>query len=159
MVTVFKQLNLGAFINDLISDVIIYSMGALFVKDTSLYTWRVYILDPGELWSQTQIKIKQWSCLKPEKCFWYLLDYTCTDGKWSYTDSVPRELLITNPNGSKIPIKQEEVQNPRRCSEFMTHLREEMRPPYKHQGQSNTMSQQNEEWPSTQPHCVGSIHA
>jgi hypothetical protein len=38
-----------------------------------------------------------------------LLDYTCTDGKWSYADSVPRELLITNPDGSKSPIKQEVV--------------------------------------------------
>jgi hypothetical protein len=31
------------------------------------------------------------------------------DGKWSYVDSVPRELLITNPDGSKSSIKQEEV--------------------------------------------------
>jgi hypothetical protein len=72
--------------------------------------------------------------LKPEKCFWYLLDYTCTDGELSYPDSVPRELLIANSDGSKSPIKQEEVteskkllgQNPRRCSEYMTHLWEEM---------------------------------
>jgi hypothetical protein len=114
IVTVFKQLNLGAIINDPISDAIIHSMAALFVDDTNMYTWREYIVDPGELWAQTQIKIKQWSCLlnttggalKPEKCFWYLLDQTYSDGKWSYTGSVPRELLITNPSSSKIPIKQ-----------------------------------------------------
>jgi hypothetical protein len=34
---------------------------------------------------------------------------TCTDGKWSYADSVPRELLISHPDSSKSPIKQEEV--------------------------------------------------
>jgi hypothetical protein len=68
-----------------------------------------------ELWKQTQLNIKQWSCLlnstrgapKPEKCWWYLLDYTCTNGKWTYSEMVPRVLLITNPDGSKSPIKQE----------------------------------------------------
>jgi hypothetical protein len=64
-----------------------------------------------------QIEIEQWSALlnatggalKPEKCWWYLLDYTCVDGKWTYADIVPRELLITNPDGTKSAIKQEEV--------------------------------------------------
>jgi hypothetical protein len=64
-----------------------------------------------------QIEIKLWSCLlnatggalKPEKCWWYLLDYTCVDGEWTYADIVPSELLITNPDGTKSAIKQEEV--------------------------------------------------
>jgi hypothetical protein len=30
--------------------------------------------------------------LKPEKCWWCLLDYTCVDSKWTYSDIVPREL-------------------------------------------------------------------
>jgi hypothetical protein len=38
MVTLSKQLNFGAIINDPISDVLIHSMGALFVKDTNMYT-------------------------------------------------------------------------------------------------------------------------
>jgi hypothetical protein len=57
MVTVFKQLNLGAIINILISDILIHSMGALFINNTNMYTWREYILVPGELWAQTQIEI------------------------------------------------------------------------------------------------------
>jgi hypothetical protein len=113
MVTVFKQLNLKAIINNPLSDMIIHSMGALFVDDTDMYKWRKHIMDPTELWAQTQIKIALWSnllnatggALKPEKCFWYLLDYTCTDREWSYANIVPRELLITNPDGSKSPIK------------------------------------------------------
>jgi hypothetical protein len=64
-------------------------MGALFVNNTDMYMWQENILDPGELWAQTQIKIEQWSCLlkatggalKSEKCWWYLLDYTCVDGE------------------------------------------------------------------------------
>jgi hypothetical protein len=117
MVTVFKQLNLGAKIKDPILDTLIYMMGALFVDDTNMYTWREEILDPGELWAQTQIKIKHWSCLlnatggalKPEKCWWCLLDYTCEDGEWKYADIVPQDLLITNPDGTKSAIKQEEA--------------------------------------------------
>jgi hypothetical protein len=117
MVTMIKQLNLRAIINNPISDAIIHSMGASFVDDTDMYTWRDYITDPTELWAQTKIEIAQWSnllnamggALKPEKCVWYQLDYTCTDREWSYTNIVPRKLLITNLDGSKSPIKQEEV--------------------------------------------------
>ncbi len=116
MVTVFKQVNLSAIMHDPILYVLIHSMGALFVNDTDVYTWRENILDPGELWAQTQIEIEQWSCslnatgaLKPEKCWWYLLDYTCVNGKWTYADIVPRELFITKPDGTKSAIKQEEV--------------------------------------------------
>jgi hypothetical protein len=75
-------------IQDPITAEIIHSMGALFVDDTNLYTWRKNILDPGELWGQAQLELENWSCLlnatggalKPEKCFWYLLDYKCMDG-------------------------------------------------------------------------------
>jgi hypothetical protein len=31
------------------------------------------------------------------------------NGEWTYADIDPRELLITNPDGTKSPIKQEEV--------------------------------------------------
>ena len=24
--------------------------------------------------------------LKPKKCFWYLLDYECKEGKWTYAE-------------------------------------------------------------------------
>ncbi len=97
MVTVINQLNLGAILNDPILDVLIHSMGALFVDDTNMYTWQENILDPGELWAQTQIEIKQSSCLlnatggalKPEKC--------CVDGKWMYTDIVPRKTTHHKP--------------------------------------------------------------
>jgi hypothetical protein len=92
-------------------------MGAMFVDDVDLYTWREDILDPGELWCQTQIDLEHWSCLlnatggalKPEKCFWYMIDYVWVEGKWKYTKMVPPEMVITNPDGTKSPIKQEKV--------------------------------------------------
>jgi hypothetical protein len=117
LVNVFKQLNLGAVIHDPITAEIIHSMGALFVNNIDLYTWRENILDPGELWGQAQLELGHWSCLlnptggalKPEKCFCYLLDYECVDGEWTYSEMVPREMVITNPDGTTSPIKQEQV--------------------------------------------------
>jgi hypothetical protein len=75
------------------------------------------LTDPGKLWCQTQIELENWSCLlnaiggalKPEKCFWYLLDYDCVEGEWTYAETRDAELKITNPDGTKSPIKQEKV--------------------------------------------------
>jgi len=102
---------------DPIMQVSIHSMGTLFVDDTSLYTWKDGLLNTGELWLQTQLELTQWStllnatggALKPKKCFWYMLDYTCEDGEWSYAEMTPRELFVTNPDGTKSLINQEEV--------------------------------------------------
>jgi hypothetical protein len=85
LVNVFKQLDLGSLIKDPITAETIHTMGACFVDDIDLYTWREDILDPGGVWSQAQVELEHWSCLlnamggalKPEKCFWYLLDYKC----------------------------------------------------------------------------------
>ena len=117
LVNVFKQLELGALVVDPIMQELIHSMGTLFVDDTDLYTWKDGLLDPGELWLQTQLELTQWStvlnatggALKPEKCFWYMLDYTCEDGEWSYAEMTPRQLFVTNPDGIKSQINQEEV--------------------------------------------------
>ena len=37
--------------------------------------------------------------LKPEKCFWYLVDYECKEGEWQYTDMVDWELHCTQIAG------------------------------------------------------------
>jgi hypothetical protein len=111
LVNVYKQLNLGSMITDP------HTMGALFVDDTDPYTWLDDTLDPGEVWSQAQLELEHWSrllnatggALKPEKCFWYLLDYECVDGEWKYVDMVVRELVIINPDGTTSPISQEQV--------------------------------------------------
>jgi hypothetical protein len=52
---VFKKLELGALVADPIMQELIHSMGTLFVDDTNLYTWKDGLLDPGELWLQTQL--------------------------------------------------------------------------------------------------------
>ena len=92
-------------------------MGVLFVDDLDLYTWKDSITDPAELVLQAQQEVTQWSlllnatggALKPEKCFRYLLDYTCSKGMWLYAVHSDFELFVINPDGSKSSIKQEDI--------------------------------------------------
>ena len=48
-------------------------------------------------------------CSQTGKCFWYLPDYQCEDGEWMYAETAPRDFFITNPDGTRSPITQEEV--------------------------------------------------
>jgi hypothetical protein len=117
LVNVYKQLVLGTDLHDPITNNRIHSMGAMYVYDLDLYTWKDAITDPFELMLQAQQEVTQWSlllnatggALKPEKWFWYLLDYTCNEGEWSYVVHSDFELSVTNPDGSRSSIKQEEV--------------------------------------------------
>jgi hypothetical protein len=92
LVNVYRQLGLGTDLHDPITDAKIHLMGAMYVDDLDLYTWKDTITDPYELMLQSQREVTQWchllnvtgGALKPEKCFWYLLDYTCDGGEWSY---------------------------------------------------------------------------
>ena len=52
LVNVFQQLELGALVLDSMMQELIHTMGALFVDE---------LLDPGELWRQTQVELHQWS--------------------------------------------------------------------------------------------------
>jgi hypothetical protein len=38
-----------------------------------------------------------------------MLDYECKDGEWTFVETVPRELVITNSNKTKGLIQQEDV--------------------------------------------------
>ena len=42
-------------------------------------------------------------CLKPEKCFWYILDHECCEGEWVPRELVNWELLIPMDDGSQRP--------------------------------------------------------
>jgi hypothetical protein len=117
MVNIYKQLDLGTEIHFPILDNIIHTMGAMYVNNLDLYTWKDSITNPAELMIEAQREVTQWSlilnatvgALKLEKCFWYLPDYTCKEGVWSYAVHSDFELSVTNPDGSRSSIKQEEL--------------------------------------------------
>jgi hypothetical protein len=118
---------LGTDVHDPITDDRIHSMGAMFVDNLDLFTLKQAITDPIELMLQAQREVTQWSlllkatrgALKPEKCFWYLLDYTCNKGEWSYAVHSDFELFVNNPDGTKSSIKQKRSRHPKRLSVYM----------------------------------------
>ena len=87
--------------------------------------WTTQICTQGEiniskstkLWRQTQINVDQWNnllqatggALKPEKCFWYSIDYNCEEGIWTFTTESEHDITITNLNGDRNTIHQKEV--------------------------------------------------
>ena len=85
LVNVYKQLELGGYITDLLSKKTIHTIGAVFVDNTDLYTGGEDSVKPFKLWRQTQTNVNQWNnllqatggALKPEKCFGYLIDFNC----------------------------------------------------------------------------------
>ena len=63
LVNVYKQLGLGGYITNPISQETIHSMGAVFVDDTDLYTGETDSATSTNLWRQTQINVDQWNSL------------------------------------------------------------------------------------------------
>jgi hypothetical protein len=113
LVNMYKHLGLGSFITNPISQETIHTIGGLFVDDADLYTGNDTptsldrVTDLTELWLKTQSNLDQWinilkalgGALKPEKCFWYLLDYICVKGIWSYVDVSDFQLKTTREDG------------------------------------------------------------
>ena len=87
------------------------------MDDTDLYVWLPELKTSEEVWREMQDSVLIWGellnvtggALKPEKCYWSLVDYACYNGTWEYATLVNRELLIPLPDGRKVPIKQLDV--------------------------------------------------
>ncbi len=57
MVNVYKHLGLGTDIHDPVTDDTIHSMGAMFVDDLDLYTWKDDVTTPAALMTQAQQEV------------------------------------------------------------------------------------------------------
>ena len=83
-------------------------MGTLYVDDTDLYIFDSTLLTGREIYEEMQRSTDTWCELlnstggaaKPEKCAWWLVDYTCREGVWNYTAEVEWELSVPLPDGS-----------------------------------------------------------
>ena len=113
----YKKEGFGSEITSPISKTLTTFMGNMFVDDTNLDVigpaWR----DSRAIYQEVQESTHMWGdllcctggALKPEKCFWYLVDYECKEGEWQYTDMVDWELNVPLPDGTEAPIKQRSV--------------------------------------------------
>ena len=69
---------------------VIHTVGSMFVDNTHLYCWEELLKTGEELFEKIQEETNAWGnllittgrCIKPEKCFWYLLDYGSMEGVW-----------------------------------------------------------------------------
>ena len=61
---------------------VMHTVGSRFIDDTDLYCWEDSLKTGEELFKKIQEETHAWGnlliatggCLKPERCFWYLLD-------------------------------------------------------------------------------------
>ena len=68
---------------NLVTRLLICSIGYQFVDNTDLYIWKGDLKTGREVWEQTQeeiIFIVTGGAVKVDKSFWYLLDYECIEG-------------------------------------------------------------------------------
>ena len=115
-------------------------MGVLFVDDTDLYIMDECIKSEYDLWHETQDATTSWGklllatggALKPEKCFYYLVDYEWQDdGTWEYSSLVETTPPITVPlsDGTAAEIKHLPVdkytkENARHMDKSCGHMHE-----------------------------------
>ena len=79
----YKQLGMGGYLTNPLSQETIHTMGAVFVGDTDLYTGGKDSVKSTKLWRQTQTNVNQWNnllqatggALIPKKCFWYSINF------------------------------------------------------------------------------------
>jgi hypothetical protein len=91
--------------------------------------------------------------------FWYLLNsYTCEEGEWSYAEMAPWELFITNLDGSKSAITQEEVNASKKTLKIHNLLTGGNQGHLKHiKEKTTTWASRMTNTPPTTPDGMGSI--
>ena len=102
----------GASLISPMSRTLIHFLGEIYVDDTDLIVMNPRYFSADDLWDDLQDSITGWGkllistggALNPSKCSWYMTDYECSDGEWSYVDSFHKELMIPLPNGEHAPI-------------------------------------------------------
>ena len=113
----YKKESFGSQITSPISKTLTTFMGNMFVDDTNLDVIGPVWRNSRAVYQEVQESTYMWGdllcctggALKPEKCFWYLVDYECKEGEWQYTDMVNWELYVPLPDSSEVTIKQRSV--------------------------------------------------
>ena len=116
LVSIYKSMGYGSRTQAPITRAWLDVMGVLFVDDTDLYIMDECIKSGYDLWDETQEATTAWGklliatggALKPEKCFYYLIDYEWQDdGTWEYTTMVDLPpITVPLPDGTAAPIEQ-----------------------------------------------------
>ena len=104
IVNIMKKTGHVADVKNPITGDILKSVGSLFVDDANIFVYgdRRRYKSAGALYVKVKETTKAWAlllratggALKPIKCFWWLIGYTCVDGKWEYENTAGLDLDI-----------------------------------------------------------------
>ena len=83
LVTIYKNLGFSSRVESPITRVWLDIMGVLYVDDTDLFTMTECVRSRHDVWEEAQGALPAWGkllivtggLLKPEKCFYYMVDY------------------------------------------------------------------------------------
>ena len=100
---------------------LIRCLGTMFVDDTDLYVSLPKLRDSFSVYKEMQSSMLCWGnllcstggALKPEKCYWYMVDYECTDGEWGYAPMEYFDLSIPTSDDTTVVIEQLGVDVPK----------------------------------------------
>ena len=116
LVRILKQPGYGTKVESPVTHVFLDIMGVLYVDDTDLMIMDQCLSSTFDLWQECQEATTVWGklliatggALKPEKCFYYLVDYEwMEDGSWEMVSSVDLPpLTVPLPDGSDAEIEQ-----------------------------------------------------
>ena len=92
----YKREGFGASIVTPILEWVIEFLGTKVVDKPDLIVMGNNLLTSEQMYLVMQNSLYVWSdlllctggALKPEKCFWYLVDYECEEGEWKYTATI-----------------------------------------------------------------------
>jgi hypothetical protein len=113
----YKKAGYGSSIVSPMSGVSIEFMGNIYVVDSNLLVFLADEFDCGKLMQLAQKSLDAWAgflnatggALNPNKCYWYLVPYTCANSEWRYDRQTNFTLTIPLPDGARAEIQQTNI--------------------------------------------------
>jgi hypothetical protein len=99
------------------SRVSIEFMGKIYVNNSNLLVFIAEKFDCRKHMQVAQKSLDAWAgllnategALNPNKCYWYLVSYTCANGEWIYNHRTNFTLPIPLPDGARAKIQQTNI--------------------------------------------------
>ena len=113
----YTRQGFGSSILSPMSLALISFLGEMYVDDTDLIIMQPHYRTATDVKDDAQNSVDAWAnllistggSLNPEKCYWWMVDYTCINGEWNYAPQVEWTLTIPLPDGSQHHIAQQDV--------------------------------------------------
>ena len=130
LIKAYKSMGFGARMQAPITRVWLDTAGVIFVDDTGLFIMHECERSGLDIFYESQDALTSWGklliatggTLKPEKCFYYMVDYEwLADGSWQYTGMVDSDLYVPCVDGSEVEIEQLPVDKSRKTLGIWTN--------------------------------------